>query len=149
MWCLWNFCKLCNSQSSLIYDPKKNSLICSYLKGFEKWNRQKWTGGCVRRTPLQQCERYRNQNTNVDSKADGFYKLQCMVKVPDFADRSSLTLSSETCRSHCLENCCCVLHILMILTLVVCPGLGIKLTYNNSQMEDDLYFRVAHTELGK
>lgn len=95
----------CNSQSS----P-----ICSCLKGFEprnkeEWNKQNWTEGCVRRTPLQQCERYRNQNTSEDSKADGFLKLQ-MLKVPDFADGSSLTLSSETCRSRCLENCSCAAY---------------------------------------
>ncbi|XP_058736911.1 G-type lectin S-receptor-like serine/threonine-protein kinase At1g11300 isoform X1 [Vicia villosa] len=93
----------CNSESS----P-----ICSCLKGFEprnkaEWNKQNWIGGCVRRTPLQLCERDRNQNVIADDKADGFLKLQ-MVKVPDFADGSSLTVSSDTCRSRCLENCSCV-----------------------------------------
>jgi hypothetical protein len=46
-----------------------NSPICSCLKEFEpknkeEWNRQNWTKGCVRRTPLQQCERERNQNSD-------------------------------------------------------------------------------------
>ncbi|WJX81682.1 non-specific serine/threonine protein kinase [Trifolium repens] len=54
-----------------------NSPICSCLKEFkpknkEEWNRENWTEGCVRRTPLQQCERERNQNTTADKKAYGF-----------------------------------------------------------------------------
>jgi hypothetical protein len=69
-----------------------NSPICRCLKEFEpknkeEWNRQNWTElteGCGSRTPLQQCERERNQNTTVDKKADGFLKLQ-MVRVPETA----------------------------------------------------------------
>ncbi|XP_045799177.1 G-type lectin S-receptor-like serine/threonine-protein kinase At1g11300 isoform X2 [Trifolium pratense] len=133
----------CNSQ---------NSPICSCLKGFEpknkeEWNRQNWTG-CVRRTPLQQCERERNQNTSADKKADGFLKLQ-MVKVPDFADGSSLTLSSDTCRNQCLENCSCVAYSYD--ADIGCMSWSGNLVdiqqFSNGGLY--LYIRVAHTELDK
>ncbi|PNY12297.1 G-type lectin S-receptor-like serine/threonine-kinase, partial [Trifolium pratense] len=134
----------CNSQ---------NSPICSCLKGFEpknkeEWNRQNWTEGCVRRTPLQQCERERNQNTSADKKADGFLKLQ-MVKVPDFADGSSLTLSSDTCRNQCLENCSCVAYSYD--ADIGCMSWSGNLVdiqqFSNGGLY--LYIRVAHTELDK
>ncbi|RHN45867.1 putative protein kinase RLK-Pelle-DLSV family [Medicago truncatula] len=134
----------CNSQSS----P-----ICSCLKGFEprnkeEWNKQNWTEGCVRRTPLQQCERYRNQNTSEDSNADGFLKLP-MVKVPDFADGSSLTLSSETCKSQCLENCSCVAYSYDAdIGCMSWTGNLVDIQkFSNGGL--DLYIRVAHTELDK
>ncbi|CAK8541408.1 unnamed protein product [Lathyrus sativus] len=132
----------CNSESS----P-----ICSCLKGFEprnkeEWNKQNWTGGCVRRTPLQHCERDRNQNASADNKADGFLKLQ-MVKVPDFADASSLTVSSESCRSRCLENCSCVSYSYD--TDIGCMSWTGNLTdirqFSNGGL--DLYIRVAQAEL--
>ncbi|KAF7120658.1 hypothetical protein RHSIM_Rhsim13G0168100 [Rhododendron simsii] len=47
----------------------------------EEWNRENFTGGCARRTPLQ-CER--NGSSNLDKK-DGFLKLTTM-KVPELAD---------------------------------------------------------------
>jgi len=134
----------CNSQSS----P-----ICSCLTGFEpknkvEWNRQNWTEGCVRRAPLQQCERYINQNTSEDSNADGFLKLQ-MVKVPGFADGSSLTLLSETCRSQCLENICCVAYSYDAdIGCMSWTGNLIDIQqFSNGGL--NLYIRVAHTELGK
>ncbi|OMP04056.1 hypothetical protein COLO4_09989 [Corchorus olitorius] len=52
--------------------------ICSCLKGFEpkngeEWNRQNWTSGCVRTTPLQ-CQ----NPGNGSAKNDGFLKLKNM-----------------------------------------------------------------------
>ncbi|CAJ1795872.1 unnamed protein product [Sphenostylis stenocarpa] len=80
---------ICNSQSS----P-----TCRCLKGFEprnneEWNRNNWTSGCVRRTPLQ-CGRASNQNESTDYTEDGFLELK-MVKVPDFADGSSIRLQPD------------------------------------------------------
>jgi hypothetical protein len=86
-----------------------SSPICSCLKGFqprniEEWNIHNWTGGCVRRTPLQ-CERLNNKTNS--TKEDGFLKLQ-MVKVPDFAE--GLAVTPDICRSLCLHNCSCVAY---------------------------------------
>ncbi|TKY66128.1 G-type lectin S-receptor serine/threonine-protein kinase [Spatholobus suberectus] len=134
---------ICNSQSS----P-----TCSCLKGFEprnreEWNRKNWTSGCVRSTSLQ-CERVSNQNTSADNKADGFLKLQT-VKVPDFADGSSLSLQPNMCRSRCLENCSCIAYSYN--AEIGC----ISWTGNLIDMQQfsdgglDLYIRVAYTELDK
>ncbi|KAL2619547.1 hypothetical protein GLYMA_08G352300v4 [Glycine max] len=131
----------CNAQSS----P-----ICSCLKGFEprnkeEWNRQNWTGGCVRRTQLQ-CERVKDHNTSRDTKEDGFLKLQ-MVKVPDFPEGSPV--EPDICRSQCLENCSCVAY-------THDDGIGCMSWTGNlldiqqfSEGGLDLYIRVAHTELDK
>ncbi|KAK7338984.1 hypothetical protein VNO77_19619 [Canavalia gladiata] len=133
----------CNSQSV----P-----ICSCLRGFEpknreEWNTQNWTGGCVRRTPLQ-CERTNNPNTSADNKADGFLKLQ-MIKVPDFADGSSLTLKPDACRSLCLGNCFCVAYSFDAeIGCMSWTGNLIDIQ-QFSKGGLDLYIRVAHTELDK
>ncbi|XP_029130278.1 G-type lectin S-receptor-like serine/threonine-protein kinase At1g11300 [Cajanus cajan] len=128
----------------------KRSPICSCLKGFEprnkeEWNRQNWTSGCVRRTRLK-CERVKDQNTSIDTKEDGFLKLQ-MVKVPDFPEGSPVT--QDICRSQCLKNCPCVAYSHE-------DGIGcMSWTENLLDIQQfstgglDLYVRVAHSELGK
>ncbi|KAK7395392.1 hypothetical protein VNO78_15949 [Psophocarpus tetragonolobus] len=134
---------ICNSQSS----P-----TCSCLKGFEprnkeEWDRQNWTSGCVRSAPLQ-CERANNQNTSTDYKADGFLKLKT-IKVPDFADGSSLRLQPETCRSRCLENCSCIAYSYD--AEIGCMSWSGNLI-DIQQLSNgglDLYIRVAYTELDK
>ena len=83
------------------------SPICSCLKGFnpkhkEEWEKGNWTSGCVRRSALQ-CEV--KNNTTDSSKEDGFLKMELM-KLPDFAERSSTT--EDVCRSRCLGNCSCI-----------------------------------------
>ncbi|XP_020224182.1 G-type lectin S-receptor-like serine/threonine-protein kinase At1g11300 [Cajanus cajan] len=130
---------ICNSQSS----P-----TCSCLQGFEprnkeEWNRQKWTSGCVRSTSLQ-CERVSNQNTS----ADGFLKLK-MIKVPDHADGTFLSLQPDSCRSRCLKNCSCIAYSYD--AKIGCMSWTANLidirqfTYGGL----DLYVRVAYTELDK
>ncbi|KAK7256019.1 hypothetical protein RIF29_29450 [Crotalaria pallida] len=128
----------------------QNSPICSCLRGFEprntqEWNRQNWTSGCVRRTPLQ-CERTNSQNTSAGGKADGFVKLQ-MIKVPAFAEWSSAT--QDTCRSQCLQNCSCIAY--SYVTDIGCMSWNGNLIdiQQFSSGGSDLYFRVAYTELGK
>ncbi|KAK2414150.1 G-type lectin S-receptor serine/threonine-protein kinase [Trifolium repens] len=123
-----------------------SSPICSCLKGFEprsiqEWNRNNWTGGCVRRTPLQ-CEKVINKTTT--TKKDGFLKLHA-VKVPDFAEAVAMT--PDICRNLCLENCSCTAYSND-------DGIGcMSWTGNLIDIEQlqlgglDLYFRVAHAEL--
>jgi hypothetical protein len=76
---------------------------------------------------------------------DGFLKLQT-VKVPDSAE--GLAVTPDICRSLCLENCSCTAYS---------NGAGIgcmSWTGNLIDIEHlqtggfDLYFRVAHAELG-
>nr|POE89095.1 g-type lectin s-receptor-like serine/threonine-protein kinase [Quercus suber] len=128
----------CNSMSS----P-----ICSCLEGFEpknteEWNRQNWTSGCERRTPLQ-CGRV-NTSGKAD-KMDGLLKVDKM-KVPDFVEWSAA--QEDDCRQHCLQNCSCIAYALDL-------GTGC-MTWNRSLIDTqqisnasavDLYIRVAHSEL--
>jgi hypothetical protein len=124
-----------------------SSPICSCLRGFEprnfqEWNIHNWTGGCVRRKPLQ-CERYKNKNTS--TKEDGYLKLQ-MVKVPDFAE--GLAVTADICRSLCLENCSCLAYSHE--TVIGCMSWTANLL-DIQQLEIgglDLYVRVAYAELG-
>ncbi|KAK2644253.1 hypothetical protein Ddye_019448 [Dipteronia dyeriana] len=87
----------------------KEKVFCSCLRGFvpknvEEWNRGYSASGCVRRRLLQ-CERI-SRNGEV-GKADGFLKLG-MLKVPDFAERSSVP--EVKCREQCLNNCSCIAY---------------------------------------
>ena len=131
----------CNSMSS----P-----ICSCLEGFEpknteEWNRQNWTSGCERRTPLQ-CGRV-NTSGKAD-KMDGFLKVDKM-KVPDFVEWSAAQ-EDDYCRQQCLQNCSCIAYAFDL-------GTGC-MTWNRSLIDTqqisnasgvDLYIRVAHSELGE
>ncbi|KEH22681.1 S-locus lectin kinase family protein [Medicago truncatula] len=103
---LYGFCGsfgICNS---------KGSPICRCLEGFEprnnqEWNRQNWTNGCVRKTPLQ-CESANNQNKSANGNdADSFMKLT-LVKVPDFAEL--LSVEQDECENQCLMNCSCTAY---------------------------------------
>ncbi|XVF79444.1 hypothetical protein PTKIN_Ptkin14bG0223500 [Pterospermum kingtungense] len=124
------------------------SPICSCLRGFEpknreEWNRENWTSGCVRSTPLQ-C-----QNVNNGSKArreDGFLKLK-MMKVPAFPEWSSVANGNR--EDNCLKNCSCVAY-------AYDAGIGYMFWTGNlidiqklTRQGVDLYIRLAHTELDK
>ncbi|XP_061368816.1 G-type lectin S-receptor-like serine/threonine-protein kinase At1g11300 [Gastrolobium bilobum] len=124
----------------------RNSPICSCLRGFEpknvdEWNRQNWTSGCVRRTELQ-CKRVRKGSEA--GKEDGFLKLE-MSKVPDFADQT--TVSDETCRTDCLNNCSCKAY-------AHDPGIGC-MSWSEKLIDIqrfqsggvDLHIRLAYSEL--
>ncbi|KAH7837433.1 hypothetical protein Vadar_013807 [Vaccinium darrowii] len=125
----------------------KDSPICSCLRGFvpnnvEEWNRENFTGGCVRRTPLQ-CER--NGSSNPE-KEDGFLKLTTM-KVPALPDSASVIVI-EKCENLCLMNCSCTAY-------AHDQGIGCML-WSGSLIDikkfsgggANLYIRVAFSELG-
>ncbi|KAK1556966.1 hypothetical protein Q3G72_015393 [Acer saccharum] len=129
-------------------NPEKKP-ICSCLRGFEpktvqEWNRGNWTSGCVRKSPLQYCERI-NQTGEV-KKEDGFLKLETM-KLPYFVERSSVSVVN--CREYCLNNCSCIAY-------AYDDGIGC-MTWTGSLIDlqkfsiggADLYIRLAHSELEK
>jgi hypothetical protein len=126
----------------------QNSPICSCLWGFEpknteEWNRENWTSGCVRRTPLQ-CERVNNGSEG--EKKDEFLKLT-MMKVPYLADWS--TTLEENCSTQCLENCSCIAY-------AYDSGIGC-MTWTGSLIDlqkfssggADVYVRLADSKLGR
>ncbi|XWS10292.1 hypothetical protein CRYUN_Cryun39dG0063300 [Craigia yunnanensis] len=122
--------------------------ICSCLRGFEpknreEWNRENWTSGCVRTTPLQ----FQKVNNGSEvGEEDGFLKLE-MMKVPAFPEWSSLLKGN--CEYHCLKNCSCVAY-------AYDTGIGCMFWTGNlidiqklSSRGVDLYIRLASSELDK
>ncbi|KAK7338994.1 hypothetical protein VNO77_19630 [Canavalia gladiata] len=104
------------------------------------------------RSPICSCLRGVKEpvtkNKSADNKADGFLKLQ-MVKVPDFADGSFLTLKPDAYKSRCLENCSCVAYSYDAeIGCMSWTGNLIDIA-QFSYGGLDLHVRVAHTELDK
>ncbi|KAK8477758.1 hypothetical protein V6N11_008877 [Hibiscus sabdariffa] len=77
--------------------------ICECLEGFvprseREWPVLNWTGGCVRRTPLDCLKR------------EGFLKIE-NVKLPDLLDfKFDERLNLKDCRAECLKNCSCTAY---------------------------------------
>ncbi|XVF18252.1 hypothetical protein REPUB_Repub11eG0005000 [Reevesia pubescens] len=129
-------------------DSKKPS-ICSCLRGFEpknreEWNRENWTSGCVRTTPLQ-CQR--SNNGSEVGQEDGFLKLE-MMKVPAFPDWSSKR-DDGNCEDQCLKDCSCIAYAYDV-------GIGCMFWSGNlidiqkfSSDGVDLYIRLASFELDR
>ncbi|KAK4271409.1 hypothetical protein QN277_020109 [Acacia crassicarpa] len=124
---------------------------CRCLSGFEpkvreEWNRQNWTSGCVRKSPLM-CENLKNRSKKARAE-DVFLRLQNM-KVPDFAETSGVD-TEDQCRTECFNNCSCLAYGF--------DDAGIGCMYWTKPLIDlqefsyggtDLYIRVPHSELGK
>ncbi|RYR35896.1 hypothetical protein Ahy_A10g050993 [Arachis hypogaea] len=132
-------------------DPK-TSPICTCLRGYvprnaEEWNKQNWSSGCVRKTPVQcESEKVIKNNSSDESVAveDGFVKLQ-NTKVPDYAEW--LSSIDFDCRTACLGNCSCKAYAYDV-------GIGCMLWSGNlidiqrfSMGGTDLYIRVPSSEL--
>ncbi|XP_035545797.1 G-type lectin S-receptor-like serine/threonine-protein kinase At1g11330 isoform X2 [Juglans regia] len=122
--------------------------ICSCLEGFEpknieEWNREDWTSGCVRRTPLQ-CMRL--STGGKDGKKDGFLEVK-MMKTPSLANLSSVL--EDSCRYRCLEDCSCTAYAYV-------AGIGCMLWTRDlidlrkfSSGGVDVYVRLAYSDLDK
>ncbi|XP_059624192.1 G-type lectin S-receptor-like serine/threonine-protein kinase At4g27290 [Cornus florida] len=94
-----DFYGLCHSYGICNID---NSPVCGCLDKFmprypKDWNTADWSGGCVRKTPL-----------DCHSGSDGFVKYS-RVKLPDtrysWFNRS---MSLKECQTVCLKNCSCM-----------------------------------------
>ncbi|XP_047949344.1 G-type lectin S-receptor-like serine/threonine-protein kinase At1g11330 [Salvia hispanica] len=121
----------------------QNRPICSCFRGFMprskvEWEAGNWTSGCTRITGLQ-CE-----HNNSVGKQDEFLKTEG-VKLPDHF--IWFPFSERECRDACLSNCSCIAY-------AVPPGIGCLHWTNNltdtqklTDGGDDLYIRLAHSEL--
>ncbi|XP_050218672.1 G-type lectin S-receptor-like serine/threonine-protein kinase At4g27290 [Mercurialis annua] len=121
-----------------------NTPVCSCLNRFVpkleiNWNATDWSGGCVRRTPLD-CQR-----------GDGFIKYS-NVKLPDmlnYSTNSSLTI--KECEVFCLKNCSCMAYASSnIVTRRGCYfwfGELIDIKQINEDGGQDLFVRLAFSEL--
>ncbi|XP_027102214.1 G-type lectin S-receptor-like serine/threonine-protein kinase At1g61550 isoform X2 [Coffea arabica] len=126
------------------------SPTCECLKGFfplsnEEWSKGNWTSGCLRRTELI-CTTNSSNLTSKASKPDGFWKL-IQMKLPDH----HLFLYNEDaqgCSQWCLSNCSCLAYAYP-------DGIGCMVWVTElvdirqlSYGGEDLYLRVANSELG-
>ncbi|KAG5415335.1 hypothetical protein IGI04_002902 [Brassica rapa subsp. trilocularis] len=125
---------VCNDSKD--FDSSK----CSCIYGFEpayqnQWNNGNFSGGCIRRVPL-----------NCSDKVDGFRVLKGM-KVPDFGSVVSLN-QSGTCKDVCMRDCSCKAY-------EVVPGIGCMIwTRDLIDMEhfehggNSINIRLAASEIG-
>ncbi|KAH9792855.1 hypothetical protein WN944_010750 [Citrus x changshan-huyou] len=82
--------------------------FCSCLKGFQQksvsdWNLEDYSGGCVRKTPLQ-CE----NNSPANGKSDQFFQYSNM-KLPKHPQSVAVGGIRE-CETHCMNNCSCTAY---------------------------------------
>ncbi|KAL5976331.1 hypothetical protein ACLOJK_020662 [Asimina triloba] len=114
---------------------------CSCLNGFEpkweeEWSRGNWSGGCVRRTPL-----------NCSSNEYGFMKLENM-KLPDFSIWVQ-HLGPGDCKNVCSNNCSCVAYAHVEgIGCMVWGGDLLDMEHFPTKAAQDLYLRLASSELG-
>ncbi|GLU23157.1 hypothetical protein SLE2022_391820 [Rubroshorea leprosula] len=83
--------------------------ICSCLEGFvpksdEEWNKNNWTGGCVRRTELS-CLAKTSLEASQGEETDRFWKMNG-IKLPDKSKYQDVKDVNE-CGQWCLNNCSC------------------------------------------
>ncbi|RZR89304.1 hypothetical protein BHM03_00016998 [Ensete ventricosum] len=122
---------------------------CGCLQGFEprssaEWGVSNWTGGCVRKTPLD-CR------LNSSSNENGFFTLPG-VKLPDHSDWASTIGSESGCREACLSNCSCRAYAYAA-SDIGCLSWGHDLIdiYQFEFPQDgyDLHVKLAASDLGK
>ncbi|XP_048131403.1 G-type lectin S-receptor-like serine/threonine-protein kinase At1g61370 [Rhodamnia argentea] len=126
--------------------------ICSCLKGFkprskEEWNRETWTGGCIREAELQ-CQRNTSTSAPVTVKEDIFLKMSQM-KLPDSSNYLSDMADAEECQSWCLSNCSCLAY--SYVSTIGCMVWSEELIdiEQFTTAGEDLFIRLAHAGLSK
>ncbi|KAG2396156.1 G-type lectin S-receptor-like serine/threonine-protein [Vigna angularis] len=130
-----------------ICNMKDIPAYCNCLKGFtphspEDWDSFNWSGGCIRRTPLN-C-----------TQVDRFQKLS-WVKLPmllQFWTNESMNL--EECKVECLKNCSCTAYANSALNegphgclLWFGDLTDIRKLINEEGVQLDLYLRLAASEI--
>ncbi|XP_077242131.1 G-type lectin S-receptor-like serine/threonine-protein kinase At2g19130 [Tasmannia lanceolata] len=120
--------------------------FCTCLHGFEPasikdWSLRAWSGGCVRKTPLQ-CGN------------DGFWRMRDMqfrmYDMPLHVNQHLLTEGSyDDCRSTCLNNCSCTAYAYDNSRCFIWKGdiLNLRQLSTGEGKGGDLYLRLAASEL--
>lgn len=119
---------------------------CKCLEGFvpkseEKWSKNIWTEGCVKRTNLSSC------GNSLQGKRDGFRKMDG-IKLPDFYEFVQLGQKAENCHIWCLNNCSCLAYAYVINIGCLVWSRSLVDIQQFSSGGQQLYFRLAHSELG-
>ncbi|KAL3726426.1 hypothetical protein ACJRO7_031339 [Eucalyptus globulus] len=125
--------------------------ICRCSKGFkprfdEEWDRQNWTGGCIRETELN-CQRNTSTSGPVTVKEDIFMKMSHM-KLPNSSTYLPDIADAEECQSWCLSNCLCLAYSYV-------NGIGCVVWSEElidiqqfTTAGEDLFIRLAHAGKG-
>eukprot|EP01018_Ginkgo_biloba_P011674 Gb_40120 [translate_table: standard] len=125
---------------------RNNLQFCSCIPGFDPkdsqdWNNQEWSGGCVRRTPLQ-CD-------GKKESTDGFTELSGKW-LGDMAD-SYKGQTQRGCEAMCLANCSCTAFA--YITNATSPTChiwsGDLLNLRDSTDGNSLFIRLAPSDLPK
>ncbi|XP_071697222.1 G-type lectin S-receptor-like serine/threonine-protein kinase At4g27290 [Rutidosis leptorrhynchoides] len=138
---------VCGAYGTCNVGPMQQTCACMDNKKFvprnqKNWDQADWSGGCVRRTPLD-CK----------NGSDDFIKYS-NLKLPDTEGTwFNMSMTSEECKAKCLRNCTCMAYALPDYTL---GGKGCVLWFNDLiDMRQyptdgrDIFVRVASSELGK
>ncbi|KAG1347226.1 G-type lectin S-receptor-like serine/threonine-protein kinase B120 [Cocos nucifera] len=123
--------------------------ICSCLRGFvpassEEWSKGNWSSGCIRRTPLG-CGR---GNNSEEAGGDGFWRLGG-VKLPDISDWKEDGVDINGCEDRCLGNCSCTAYAYVSGIGCLIWGVDLLDIHIFSSGGNDLYLRLAGSELDK
>ncbi|KAI3675776.1 hypothetical protein L1987_85369 [Smallanthus sonchifolius] len=136
---------ICSAYGICSLDRFQQSCSCLDEKRFvpknqESWETGDWSGGCVRRTPLD-CK----------NGSEGFIKYS-NVKLSDTASTwFNMSMSLEECEVKCLQNCTCMAYANPDNSF---EGMGCLLWFNDIRAfsegngGQDIFVRMASSELG-
>ncbi|XP_049365109.1 G-type lectin S-receptor-like serine/threonine-protein kinase At4g27290 [Solanum verrucosum] len=124
---------------NIIFSPVCRCLDKFVPKDPKNWSVTKWSGGCIRRTPLN-CQ-----------NGDGFLKYSD-IKLPDTQySRFYVRMTLRECEKVCLKNCSCMAYSNLDIRN---GGSGCLLWYGDLidirelPGGQDIYIRIANSELG-
>nr|XP_043620446.1 G-type lectin S-receptor-like serine/threonine-protein kinase At4g27290 [Erigeron canadensis] len=95
---------ICGAYGTCNINLVRQSCTCLDTKRFvprneKDWNTSNWSGGCIRRTPLD-CKK----------GSEGFIKYP-NVKLPDTENTEfNMSMTLEECEAKCLQNCTCMAY---------------------------------------
>ncbi|XP_076881351.1 G-type lectin S-receptor-like serine/threonine-protein kinase At4g27290 isoform X1 [Bidens hawaiensis] len=138
---------ICSGYASCSVDMIQQSCACLDEKRFvprsqKSWERADWSGGCVRRTPLD-CK----------NGSEGFIKYS-NIKLPDTENTwFNMSMNLKDCQAKCLKNCSCMAYANPDISL---GGRGCLLWFNDlfdireysvGNGGQDIFIRMASSEL--
>ncbi|XP_059462638.1 G-type lectin S-receptor-like serine/threonine-protein kinase B120 isoform X2 [Corylus avellana] len=137
---------LCGAFGVVQY-PDNSSNPCECLEGFKPFSMEDnrlndWSGGCVRKSPLQ-CE----NNTRANVKKDWFMKISNM-RLPVYSKEYNLALNASRCELACMENCSCTAYAYNRSGCMIWEGalLNLQQLPYGGKIGQDIYLRLAAAE---
>nr|WAU86896.1 birch protein [Betula platyphylla] len=127
----------------VLYRDNTSSPACECLKGFEPFSMEDtrlndWSGGCVRKFPLQ-CE----NNTYANGTKDWFMKIP-NLRLP-VNSKAYSAVSSMNCEVACMKNCSCTAYAYNRSGCMIWEGalLNLELLSDGGETGQDIYLRLA------